>query len=81
MSAVVFALAYFGFACLAPHRRRTPFTRQMIGAAALFFALAGSIAERGWSIGFLVWFGILTIAALAVALTLTYAPRLVGHHR
>lgn len=83
VAALVLAVAGFGSLALSMHKHH----RDLFGAppsrarAVAFRAigwplLAGSIAPcvaiSGLSVGIVLWFGLLTIAALVVALLLTY---------
>lgn len=45
------------------------------GALLLAVALAVCVQTQGASIGTAEWFGVLSLAAMGVGLTLTYAPR------
>ena len=56
----------------APTRGRT-LTLQGIGWLLLSASVSICIAHSGWSIGLVLWIGLLTFAALTVALLLTYA--------
>lgn len=47
---------------------------QLGGAAGLVLSLWAAIAGYGSAQGWVFWFGAMTVAALAVVLTLTYAP-------
>lgn len=84
------ALPYAGFTalCLAMERhheqvfgqRRIPTgRRQMLrlaGTLLLMASLLPCLAIAGWSTGTVLWFGLLTAAALSLTLLLPYAPRL-----
>ncbi|WP_326536755.1 DUF3325 domain-containing protein [Pseudorhodoferax sp.] len=48
---------------------------QVGGALGLVLSLWAAIAGYGSAQGWVFWFGAMTVAALAVVLTLTYAPR------
>lgn len=87
---VPLALAYAGFAMLAAamHRHQRDLWRQPIGdparyllraagTAGLLVSFAASIHVSGWSVGPVLWVGLLTAAALPVALVLTVRPRLI----
>jgi hypothetical protein len=45
---------------------------RLAGIAGLGSSFAACVLHSGWSVGPVLWFGLLTVAALAVALTLTY---------
>ena len=82
------ALCLVGFAALAlamdRHQRqvwqrvrprgRAPL--RLVGVAALCAALAACVAHAGWATGLVLWTGLLSAAALAVALAMSYRPRL-----
>lgn len=86
-----FTLAYAGFTglCLAMERhheqvfgvRRIPRRRRLGLAAGGWLLLAGSLLPllptHGAGPGITLWLGLLTAAALMLALLLSYAPRLV----
>lgn len=84
---LLFALVFagVGFAALAlamdrhhrQVRKRTPTGRQRVflrvtGVVGLTAALALCVVGAGWGTGVVVWLGLLTVAALAMVLTLTY---------
>ena len=82
-----FFLSCLGFGALAlsmaKHYRdvfgvRVSSARQTIlrlsGLAFLGFALVLTLVARGPSIGLVTWVGLLTVALLLVAISLTYAP-------
>ncbi|KQP37133.1 DUF3325 domain-containing protein [Pseudorhodoferax sp. Leaf274] len=48
---------------------------QLGGGLGLVLSLWAAIAGYGSAQGWVFWFGAMTVAALAVVLTLTYAPR------
>lgn len=88
MIALAFALSYAGFMvlCLSMSRhRREVFDRVFpprfdvrlrgLGFALLLLALWASALHSGWQIGAVLWIALLTLAALLVALMLSYAPR------
>jgi hypothetical protein len=89
MTAVaVFVLSCSGFVALAlsMHRHhRDLFGRppahlrklalNVAGWALLCASVVASVIGQGVSIGFTLWFGIITLAALLVAVSLTYVPR------
>jgi len=61
-------------------RGRAPAPRQAaalrgLGACALLLSLLASLARQGAAQGWVLWCGVLTAAALAVVLLLSYAPR------
>lgn len=84
------ALAYAGFTalCLAMERhheevfrsRRIPPNRRLVlrvaGWGLLTASFPACIAYWGWVIGPVAWCGLLTAAALPLALLLPYAPRI-----
>ena len=49
---------------------------QMAGSLGLVLSLAMLVADSGWAFGILYWLGVLTLAALTLALLLAYVPRL-----
>ncbi|MCG8559813.1 MAG: DUF3325 domain-containing protein [Hyphomicrobiales bacterium] len=51
-----------------------------IGWVLLGLSFAACILDSGWAIGPVLWLGILTVAALVSALTLTYGPRACRDH-
>lgn len=86
---LAFAAALVGFACLslamdwhyadwfgrgrdAGSKRRW---LQAAGSVALYVACVGA---QGYPIGSVLWFGVLTAAALVVVLSLTYWPKRTG---
>lgn len=89
MTALSLALAYAGFTglCLAMERhheqvfgsRRIPPLRGRLLRAAgwllLALSLAPAVQEAGPALGVVLWAGLLTAAALPLALLLPYAPR------
>lgn len=88
MTAAAFGFALLSFAALAlgMHRHyRQVFQRaprrglqillRVLGTALLAASFAASVADAGWAIGAVLWFGCLTAAALGVALTLTWWPK------
>jgi hypothetical protein len=90
-SMVGLCLAYAGFAALALAMDRhyadafgrgespSPLLRrgmQWAGSLGLVLSLATIIAQVGWAIGSVIWLGVLTLAALPLALLLAYAPRI-----
>jgi predicted anti-sigma-YlaC factor YlaD len=91
MIALSLALACAGFAslCLSMERhyeqvfrsRRIPRRRQLVsrwaGWALIVLSLLPVVLQQGWGFGLVWWAGVLHAAALLLALTLTYAPRLV----
>ncbi|MBC9206463.1 DUF3325 domain-containing protein [Roseomonas aerophila] len=91
MIVLSFALACAGFAglCLGMERhyeqvfrtRRIPPARRRLGVSAgwllLALSLLPAVLQHGWGFGLVWWAGVLHAAALLLALTLTYAPRLV----
>jgi hypothetical protein len=57
--------------------RPSPAVRRVLrlgGSALIVFAAIACVAACGWSIGLTWWLGILTAAAMAVLLLLTYRP-------
>lgn len=88
MALACLALALAGFAALAvsmPKHHRDLFggsprrTRKLALATAGWLFLTAStgsaIARYGVSMGLVLWFGIVTAAAFAVAMSLSYGPR------
>lgn len=85
------ALAFAGFTalCLAMDRhgeqvfgtRRTPAGRrralQVLGSLLLAGSLALVVGRNGWGLGLVVWTGLLTAAAIPLAMLLCYRPRAV----
>ncbi|MDR1935396.1 MAG: DUF3325 family protein [Candidatus Accumulibacter sp.] len=61
------------FAAVAPLRARR--LRRLASYAALALALPPAIAAHGLSIGIAVWFGVLALASTALALLLSWRPR------
>ena len=49
---------------------------QLAGSLGLVVSLAMLVADSGWAFGILYWLGVLTLAALTLALSLAYVPRL-----
>ena len=49
---------------------------QVAGCLGLVLSLAMLVANAGWAFGILYWLGVLTLAALTLALLLAYVPRL-----
>jgi hypothetical protein len=90
MMALSFALAYAGFTalCLAMerhheqvfHSRRIPPWRRRLfqgtGSALLAASLPAAVQGPGWALGLVIWTGLLTAAAMLLAMLLAYAPRL-----
>lgn len=88
---MAFALAYAGFTalCLAMDRHHEQVFRRRLaggarrralsaaGYALLAAALLPPVAGQGWGLGVVLWVGVLTGAALPLALLLCYAPRAV----
>lgn len=64
--------AVFATAPLPPARRRW---LRLAGAAQLGVALGACLAARGTAQGWVLWFGVLTLAALGAVLAHTYASR------
>jgi hypothetical protein len=88
--AIAFALLFAGFvavACSMERHHRQVFARQTrqtasrlyrgAGLALIAAALAATVAVEGGSVGAVLWLGMMTAAAFAAALLLTYAPRTV----
>lgn len=64
--------------CLGRGRVPSPALRRWLrsgGALGLVLSLWAAIAGYGSAQGWVFWFGAMTVAALVVVLTLTYAPR------
>jgi hypothetical protein len=59
----------------APGRWRLPL--RVAGGACLVAGLLASLALQGRTVGWVLWLGVLTAAALATAGALSYAPRAV----
>lgn len=89
MHTIIFCLTLAGFfsACLASSRQQERLFGRMIHAAAsatlrlvacasLCAALTYAVHEAGWSFGFVIWFGHLSVAAGAVFLSLIVVDRL-----
>lgn len=87
-SAACFALSYAGLSgvCLAMSRHHEHVWRQpgsvlrcrilrVSGWLLLSLSLVCCVISQSIAIGLVVWFGMLSVAALAVTLLLTYAPR------
>lgn len=86
LAALILVLAGFGSLALSMHKHHrdqfgTPPPRgraiafQTVGWTLLAASIAPCVAGSGWSIGLVLWVGLLPVAALVVALTLTYAPK------
>lgn len=87
--ALVFALTLAGFAALAlaidrhhqqvcgraALRRRRRAALRAAGVLGLGLALAGSVALAGAATGIVLWTGLLSAAALALILVLSYRPQ------
>lgn len=86
--ALALVLSCAGFVALAlamdrhhkQFRRRVPSRSLRLllragGVAGLGAGFAACIVDSGWSNGSVLWFGILSAAALSVAMGLTYGPR------
>ena len=58
----------------APSRKQCMLLR-CFGITGLGAALAACVAHAGWATGTVIWLGLMTVAALAVALVLSYRPR------
>ena len=84
-----FVLSFSGFAALAlsmdrhyrdlsgrPPARLRKLALSVAGWSLLCASLVATVAGQGVSIGLTLWFGIITLAALLVALSLTYARRI-----
>lgn len=56
----------------APALRRS---LQWAGSLGLALSLLMNVADAGWAFGSLCWLGVLSLAALALALLLAYVPR------
>lgn len=87
--ALIFALAGFAALALGMHRHyRQVFQLtlrsglqillRLLGAVLLTASFVASVAQDGWAIGAVLWFGCLTLAALIVAAALSCWPRQVG---
>jgi hypothetical protein len=88
MTATAMVLAPVGFGALAlsmhknhrdllgaPPPRWRSLLLQVIGWTLLALSIAPCVARSGWSAGLVLWFGLLTVAVLVVALLLTYVPK------
>jgi hypothetical protein len=49
---------------------------QSLGTLGLVLSLALNVAQAGWAFGSLSWLGVLTLAAIVLALLLSYMPRI-----
>lgn len=89
MAAAALLLATAGFAALAfsmhkhhrelfgaPPSKWRALTLHAIGWILLALSFAACIWDSRWAEGSVLWLGLITVAALAAALMLTYAPRL-----
>jgi hypothetical protein len=89
MNLLCFALSFWGFAAISASMERhardifaaaaSPRARRLrllVGYALLALALPPAIAGHGLSIGIAVWFGFLAIASTAIALILSWRPRI-----
>ena len=85
-AALVAALAGFAALGLAMHKhhravfgepasRRLMIALRSTGWVLLALSFAASVAGSGWAVGPVLWLGLLTLAALAVALLLTFGAR------
>ena len=85
---LAFVASYAGFAALAfamdRHHRQlrerssTTGVRlglRVIGAVSLSHAFYASVTYAGWSIGPVLWFGMISASALVLVVVLAYAPR------
>ncbi|WP_153110221.1 DUF3325 domain-containing protein [Propionivibrio limicola] len=92
MSFLILASSFAGFGalCLSMERHGKqvigsvpPLAFQLLasilGWGLLALALTLSVRNYGASVGITAWFGYLTLAAVAVGLSLTYAPRTLRH--
>ena len=88
MALAALLLALAGFAALAlsmkkhhrdlfgaPPPRGRAMAFQAAGWTLLALSIMPCVIESGWSVGLVLWFGLLTVAALVVALSMTYGPR------
>ena len=86
LMALLLSLAGFVALALAMERhhrqvwQRAPSRKQSLllrcaGVIGLGAALAACVAHAGWATGTVIWLGLMTVAALAVALVLSYRPR------
>lgn len=91
MALLAFALACTGFAALAlamdrhhrqvwqrPASGRQRVLLRVLGTVCLGASLVACIAYSGWSVGIVLWLGLLSAAVPAVALVLTYQPRVLA---
>lgn len=86
LMALLLSLAGFVALALAMERhhrqvwQRAPSRKQCLllrcaGVIGLGAALAACVAHAGWATGTVIWLGLMTVAALTVALVLSYRPR------
>ena len=85
---LVFIAIYAGFTCLAVSQRSrwaslldraasrgTIVGLRSLGVALLLLSFAASVGRDGWSFGSAVWCTLISIAAVAVVVTLAFRPR------
>ncbi|MCG8359151.1 MAG: DUF3325 domain-containing protein [Kiloniellales bacterium] len=88
-TALLLAIAGFGALALgmrkhhrelfgAPPSQWRALALHSIGWVLLGLSFVACILDSRWSIGPVLWLGLLTVAALATALTLTYGPRFIS---
>jgi hypothetical protein len=87
MELIAFVLALAGFTALAlamrrhhrdlfgrfPSVKRSVILR-VVGGTALILSLAPCVFRADWPVGLVLWLGLLTVSALAVALMFAYRP-------
>ena len=54
---------------------KTLFVFRIIGFTCLLLSISFFIAENGWGIGLVLWFGLLTIVVFLQSLLFTYKPQ------
>ena len=75
MEAAALLLAIAG--CGAPPSRARALALHASGWILLGLSFAACVLASSWTMGPVLWLGLLTVAALATALTLTYGPGLI----
>ncbi len=88
---IALMLVYAGFVALAlamnrHHRqvwnraasKRTQILLRAVGTASLASALAACIIHAGWSIGLVLWFGMLSAAGIVLVLLLAFRPHAIA---
>lgn len=77
-SLVAFALAMHRHqrqVCRRPLSARSSWLLRTVGTAGLGASFAICVVHSGWSVGPVLWFGLLTAAGFALVLLLAYRPR------